>query len=62
MLIIWDLGNWKKYIKKGKRRFCGSGELEPPKLIYRSLKKEVSEQKIMKYMNRGQKSSLNRWI
>jgi hypothetical protein len=52
----------KIYIKKEKRRFSGSGGLEPPKRIYQSPKKEVSEQKIMKYKNRGQKSYFNRGI
>jgi hypothetical protein len=62
MLIIWDLENWKKYIKKEKRRFSRSGGLEPSKRIYQSLKKELSEKKMMEYKNQGQKSSFNRGI
>jgi len=62
MLNIWDLENWKKYIKKEKWRFSRSGGFEPPKRIYQSLKKELSEKKIMEYMNRGQKISFNSWI
>ena len=41
MLNKWDLENWKKYIKKEKRRFSRSGGLEPSKRIYQSLKKEL---------------------
>jgi hypothetical protein len=52
----------RKYIKKEERRFSGSGGLESPKRIYQSLKKEVSEQKIMKHMNHWQKRYFNRGI
>jgi hypothetical protein len=62
MLIIYDLENWKKYVKKQKQRFSGSGGLEPPKRIYQYVIKQVSEEKIMQYMILGQKSYFNRGI
>jgi hypothetical protein len=58
MLIIRDLENSKKYIKKKKRRFSRNGGLGPPKRIYQSLKKELSEKKIMGICIKGRKDLL----
>jgi len=49
----------KKYIKE-KGIFFGSCGLEPPNGIYQILKKRSNRNKIMEYMNCGQKVSFNR--